>query len=98
MDTKDLVLLGGARTPMADYNGWFAYEDVRYTNWTKIPLVMPATKRILALFVGDRVETLSIRSWVLNVYKTYMYILLCAYACLLIFSVYRIKAWSRAAN
>jgi acetyl-CoA acetyltransferase family protein len=24
MDTKDLVLLGGARTPMADYNGWFA--------------------------------------------------------------------------
>ncbi len=24
MDTKDMVLLGGARTPMAAYNGWFS--------------------------------------------------------------------------
>lgn len=80
-----------AQTP-DDYNNWFRYEDVRYTNWTKIPYLMPAGKKILKVFIGDRIETLSIRSWVLNVYTTYMAILMLGYALLLIFSFYVVVA------
>lgn len=53
----------------------FAYEDVRYTNWDKIPVVMPIIRKILGIFMKNEIETFSVRSMVLNVYKTYMILL-----------------------
>lgn len=45
--------------------GLYDYSGVRYTNWDKIPFVMPALKALLAAVLGqEKVETLSIRSYV----------------------------------
>jgi hypothetical protein len=46
-----------------------SYRDVRYTNWNKVPIVMPAVREILRLFIGDEVSELSLRSMVLNKYR-----------------------------
>lgn len=70
------------------YPKLFAYEDVRYTNWGKIPFLLPSVKKVLTVFRADSIETLSIRSWVLNVYKTYLFALLVGYGALLIVSYY----------
>jgi hypothetical protein len=53
----------------ADYNNDYQYEDVRYTNWTKIPVVLPAVKKILDLIIGkQRADTISIRTYFLRKY------------------------------
>jgi hypothetical protein len=57
------------------YNKMYDYTGVRYTNWSKIPVLMPAVKEVLSWGLAD-VETLSVRSYVLNLYRTYMYLLL----------------------
>lgn len=69
-----------------NYNSLYTYEDVRYTNWTKIPLVMPAVKSVLGWFMGSEVENLSIRSLVLNLYKAYLVILAGCYLLLVAFT------------
>jgi len=74
------------QTP-SNYVKLYAYEGVRYTNWNKVPILMPALKQLMRVLLGDKVETLSLRSWVLNVYKTYMVILLLLYAFLFFISV-----------
>lgn len=58
-----------------NYPSGFAYEDVRYTNWDKIPVLMPFFRKILGTVMKNEIETMSIRSMVLNVYKTYMILL-----------------------
>ena len=74
-----------------DYYSEYDYEDFRYTNWQKIPVIMPILKSVIKLVIGERVETLSIRSWVLNTYKAYMLSLTGLYALLLVFSIFMIK-------
>jgi hypothetical protein len=58
-----------------DYRRMYSYNDVRYTNWSKFPVLMPAAKTVLGWVVED-VETVSIRAGVLNLYRTYAYLLL----------------------
>jgi hypothetical protein len=70
------------------YPAKYAYEGVRYTNWDKIPALKSTVKGVLRVFLGGEIETLSIRSWVLNVYKAYLLIFLFGYALLVIFSGY----------
>jgi hypothetical protein len=70
-----------------DYDLSYAYEDVRYTNWDKLPVLMPIAKTVLALFLGDEVETLSVRSYVLNVYQVYFWVAAMMYGCLAIFTL-----------
>lgn len=59
-----------ALTP-PDYEQSYRYADIRYTNWTKVPVLMPAVKSVLDRFAPEFSRTLSIRSYVLNVYRTY---------------------------
>ena len=60
-----------------DYNPDYQYEDVRYTNWSKIPVLMPALKKILTWTIGPaRTNSLSIRVLFLYVYDIYFYITL----------------------
>jgi hypothetical protein len=62
------------------YNLQYHYEDVRYTNWTKVPVLFPAVKRILNLTIGtERANGLSIRTLFLNTYSTYFYVILLLY-------------------
>jgi hypothetical protein len=70
-----------------NYNPLYTYEDVRYTNWTKIPVLMPAIKSVLRWFMGSEVETLSIRSLVLNLYKAYLAIMAGCYLLLVLFTL-----------
>jgi hypothetical protein len=47
----------------------YRYEDVRYSNWTKIPIILPAIKKILDLTVGkQKADDISIRTYFLRKY------------------------------
>ena len=47
----------------ADYDNNYRYAGVRYTNWGKIPVLMPLIKNTLYLFIGkERTDGLSFRS------------------------------------
>lgn len=53
----------------ATYNLHYNYNAVRYTNWNKIPVVMPAIKETLSLFMReDEVQQMSFRNYFLNKY------------------------------
>lgn len=38
----------------ADYNMKYNYSDVRYTNWNKIPIIMPALKAVFEFSLGEK--------------------------------------------
>jgi hypothetical protein len=78
------------QVPKGYYDG-YNYEDVRYTNWDKIPVIMPILRKITKMIIGDKVETLSIRGLVLNTYKAYMIALIGFYFLLLVFSIFWIN-------
>jgi hypothetical protein len=62
------------------YNFHYRYEDVRYANWTKVPILFPAIKGLLNLIMGtDRANVLCIRTVFLNTYTTYLYVILLLY-------------------
>jgi hypothetical protein len=68
------------------YNYQYNYAGVRYTNWDKIPVVMPALKSILKLAIGEEaVNELSLRTVFLR--KFYMLFQVTAFICLMIFIV-----------
>jgi hypothetical protein len=59
------------------YDLAYRYEDVRYTNWNKIPIIFPAIKGVLNLFLGKKeADTISIRTYMLKIYTIYFYIAL----------------------
>jgi len=71
-----------------DYNLNYRYEDVRYTNWTKIPVISPAAKSILSLIIGrERANTFSLRTLFMNTYQVYVYVLVAIYLPLLLITV-----------
>ena len=61
----------------ADYNPSYNYAGVQYTNWNKIPVVMPAVKMLLAFFIKkEQLETISLRSYFLEKYTVAANVLL----------------------
>ena len=53
----------------SSYEMTYDYEDVRYTNWTKIPVVLPAVKKVLDQILGKPVaDTISMRTYFLRKY------------------------------
>jgi hypothetical protein len=51
------------------YDSNYRYAGVRYTNWTKIPIIFPAFKKILDLAIGKQeADTISIRTYFLRMY------------------------------
>ena len=53
----------------ADYDTNYRYAGVRYSNWTKIPVIFPAIKKILDLTLGkSQADTISIRTYFLRTY------------------------------
>jgi hypothetical protein len=52
------------------YDMNYRYEDVRYSNWTKIPILLPAVKKILDLTMGKpAADTFSLRVYFLKKYN-----------------------------
>jgi|SRR5450432_1009847 len=52
------------------YDMNYRYEDVRYTNWTKIPILLPAVKKILDWTIGKQAaDTISFRVFFLKKYN-----------------------------
>jgi len=49
----------------------YKYAGVRYTNWTKIPVIMPAIKTVLDFAAPEFESPFSVRRYVLNVYRVY---------------------------
>ncbi len=73
------------------YDLSYRYEDVRYSNWTKIPVVLPAIKGILNILLGaERANTISIRSYFLKIYTIYFYIALFLCIPILLYTIRKI--------
>jgi len=71
-----------------DYNPIYQYEDVRYTNWTKIPFISPAAKSLLTLVIGhERTDKFSMRTLFMNTYQVYLYFLVALYIPLLLITI-----------
>jgi hypothetical protein len=55
----------------------FDYDGVRYTNWDKVPVLMPSVRYLLEAVLGrDTVATMSLRTSLLNLYDVYSSVLL----------------------
>lgn len=56
----------------AGYDMRYKYDDKRYTNWDKIPVIMPAAKKVFEWIWGkEKVEHFSLRAHTLNKFKIY---------------------------
>jgi len=64
------------------------YEDVCYTNWQKILIVMPLIKTVLNTLIGEKANEIPIRSFALNIYQLCLVVLSLVYVFLL-FMTYR---------
>jgi len=77
------------QTP-SGYNPSYRYENVRYTNWQKIPVLMPAAKQLLTLFLGSAAaDTFCLRVMVLNVNECLFDVLLAISLLILLVKVFR---------
>jgi hypothetical protein len=75
----------------ANYNLLYKYEDVRYSNWSKIPLVLPAAKKILDVILGkEKADTLSVRTLFLKTYDIYYYIVLIIFIPIFFYTIKRL--------
>ena len=70
-----------------NYYPAYQYEDVRYTNWQKIPVLMPLIKSVLDFTMGAKANQISIRSYVLNIYQTYFWFIVFCYTFLLVLTI-----------
>jgi hypothetical protein len=72
----------------SDYNRAYKYENVRYSNWGKIPIILPAAKKMLDLILGkEKADTLSVRTLFLKTYDMYFYLVLIIYLPIFIFTL-----------
>jgi len=52
-----------------EYDMNYRYEDVRYSNWSKIPILLPSVKKILDLALGkENADAISLRTYFLRKY------------------------------
>lgn len=73
----------------ADYDSSYRYEDVQYTNWNKIPVLMPVLRQLLVWIKGEEfVSTLSLRAVFLQKFSVLFYATLALYVLILLFRLY----------
>ncbi|THU36045.1 hypothetical protein FAM09_21915 [Niastella caeni] len=76
------------------YNGDYRYEGVHYTNWNKIPVLLPMVKKIAQWLLGkDRTAQLSLRTYFLQPYRVIFCSILGYYALILLGLCYK---WLRS--
>jgi len=83
------------------YDTSYRYEAIRYTNWNKIPLVMPATRKLLSLVLGEqRTANICLRMYLLRGYDLCFYIALIILALLSVYLYCGVRGflpWQKAA-
>ncbi len=63
-----------------DYPADYSYLNIRYTNWDKIPVLMPAMKGLLNITIGkQKADEVSLRPYFLRVYHITSIILILIY-------------------
>lgn len=73
------------------YDHSYDYEGVRYSNWGKIPILMPAIKKVLDLILGkEKADNISMRIYFLKMYDFYFYFILILYIPIWIFTLKRL--------
>jgi hypothetical protein len=84
-----------SRQVPAGYNPIYRYEDVRYSNWTKIPVLLPALRSLISLVIGpERTNDLSLRIMFLNSFSICLYIVLVLYFPLLLITIRKLAGHS----
>lgn len=72
----------------AGYNMEYQYKDVRYTNWEKIPVIMPVIKQALNLAIGkEKADEFSLRSFTLRKFHILFLLALSIYIIVLAVSI-----------
>lgn len=80
-----------ARQVPKNYDMAYRYEDVRYANWSKIPILFPSIKAVLNATIGKaKADGISVRTWFLRIYNIYLYIALLIYLPILIYTLRRV--------
>ena len=71
-----------AKQVPANYTPSYNYAGVQYTNWNKIPVLLPLAKKMLQQLIGaERTEHISLRTYFLQPYKL-------AFQCTLVTSLF----------
>jgi hypothetical protein len=74
-----------------NYDLHYRYEDVRYTNWAKIPVLMPLAKKILDLTMGKAAaDNISLRTYFLKKYEICFNCALILFLCVFSFTLVRL--------
>jgi hypothetical protein len=74
-----------------DYDKNYRYEDVRYSNWTKIPVLMPAMKKVLDLIIGKKqADDISLRTYLLRKYEICFNVILVLFLFIFSFTMVRL--------
>ncbi|HLX92486.1 MAG TPA: hypothetical protein VKR32_12435 [Puia sp.] len=74
-----------------NYNPNYRYEDVRYTNWGKVPVLSTVMKASFGLILGKkRLSTFCLRTHFLKTYDVYFYFLMSLYIPVLILTLMRV--------
>ena len=72
-----------------NYDQSYRYEDVRYTNWTKIPVLMPMVKKLLDLTIGkQRADGISLRTYFLRKYEICFNLTMALFLVVLSFTIF----------
>ena len=75
----------------AQFGYGYRYEDVRYTNWEKIPVLLPAVKFMLKIAIGKKAtDAICLRTIFLQRNKIYL-ILFIILECIALFTTIRIR-------
>lgn len=86
-DVKNNWTMYSKQVP-ANYNMAYRYEGVRYTNWDKIPVIMPLIKNVMYWTMGkEQTDGYSIRSIGLDKYNILFNITLGVYVIILLFTI-----------
>lgn len=71
----------------ATYDARYKYDGVRYTNWNKIPVILPAVHRVLLALHVRGVEGFSARTKLLALYRGYARAALVPYCLVCLFTL-----------
>jgi hypothetical protein len=79
----------------AGYNPAYAYEDVRYTNWDKIPYAGKLIYRTIVFLTNkNNADSISIRTLMLNMYAVWLWVIIGCYSLFCIISYRRFQKQS----
>ena len=71
-----------------EYPKEYQYQDVRYTNWNKIPVLSPLLKKTLDIIYGEkRANQFCLRKYVIKFYLLWHTVFLFLFACCAVFGI-----------